>query len=402
MIPAAPHSSLSCFTRLLPRGTRFVPLHHFVPLFPSSAASCLSLQYAPCCTTSSPILLKSVALSKLPAAARRCGTGVWWAGRSWAAAAHLLADISGAGQVQHRGGHSPAWPGAPPAAAAATSPAGRRRRRGGAARVCGGPAQLGRCRTLACWHQWGWASAAQGWTQPGLACCTTGSGGSDEPRQAGSGGEAVRHGCVAGRAQLGRCRTLACWHQWGWASAAQGWAQPGLAWRTTGSGGSDEPRQAGGGGEAVRHGCVAGRAQLGRCRTLACWHQWGWASAAQGWAQPGLAWRTTGSGGSDEPRQAGGGGEAVRHGCVAGRAQLGRCRTLACWHQWGWASAAQGWAQPGLACCTTGSGGSDEPRPAAAAARRCGTGVWRAGRTVLLYCVTPVCILKKKHRARHG
>ena len=287
MIPAAPHSSLSCFTRLLPRGTRFVPLHHFVPLFPSSAASCLSLQYAPCCTTSSPILLKSVALSKLPAAARRCGTGVWWAGRSWAAAAHLLADISGAGQVQHRGGHSPAWPGAPPAAAAATSPAGRRRRRGGAARVCGGPAQLGRCRTLACWHQWGWASAAQGWTQPGLACCTTGSGGSDEPRQAGSGGEAVRHGCVAGRAQLGRCRTLACWHQWGWASAAQGWAQPGLAWRTTGSGGSDEPRQAGGGGEAVRHGCVAGRAQLGRCRTLACWHQWGWASAAQGWAQPG-------------------------------------------------------------------------------------------------------------------
>ena len=120
--------------------------------------------------------------------------------------------------------------------------------------------------------------------------------------------------------------------------------------------------------------------KLGSCRTLACWHQWGWASAAQGWTQPGLAWGTTGSGGSDELRQAGGGGEAVRHGCVAGRAQLGRCRTLACWHQWGWASAAQGWAQPGLACCTTGSGGSDEPRPAAAA-RRCGTGVWRAGRS---------------------
>ena len=325
-----------------------------------------------------------------------------------------------------------------------------------------GRAQLGRCRTLACWHQWGWASAAQGWTQPGLACCTTGSGGSDEPRQAGGGGEAVRHGCVAGRAQLGRCRTIACWHQWGWASAAQGWTQPGLACCTTGSGGSDEPRQAGGGGEAVRHGCVAGRAQLGRCRTLACWHQWGWASAAQGWAQPGLAWCTThrqrrqrrapagrrrrrggaarvcgGPGAAGQvphtcllasvglgkcstgvgtarpglvhhrqrrqPRApAGGCGEAVRHGCVAGRAQLGRCRTLACWHQWGWASAAQGWAQPGLACCTTGSGGSDEPRPAAAAARRCGTGVWRAGRTVLLYCVTPVCILKKKHRARHG
>ena len=57
--------------------------------------------------------------------------------------------------------------------------------------------------------------------------------------------------------------------------------------------------------------------------------------------------------------------------------KAGRCRTLACWYQWGWASAAQGWAQPRLACCTTGSGGGDEPRRPAGggrggAARVCG------------------------------
>ena len=115
----------------------------------------------------------------------------------------------------------------------------------------------------------------------------------------------------------------------------------------------------------VPHTCLLASVGLGKCST------------GVDTARPGLVHHR-------QRRQrrapAGGSGEAVRHGCVAGRAQLGRCRTLACWHQWGWASAAQGWTQPGLACCTTGSGGSDEPRPAAAA-RRCGTGVWRAGRS---------------------
>ena len=323
-----------------------------------------------------------------PAAARRCGTGVWLAGRSWAGVAHLLAGITGAGQVQHRGGHTPVWPAAPPAPAAATT-------RGGPPAAVrhgcvAGRAQLGRCRTLACWHQWGWASAAQGWAHPRLACCTTGTGGGDDPRRPAGGGEAVRHGCVAGRAQLGRCRTLACWHQWGWASAAQGWAHPRLACCTTGTGGGDDPRRPAGGGEAVRHGCVAGRAQLGRCRALACWRQWGWASAAQGWAQPGLACCTTGTGGGDDPRRPAGGGEAVRHECVAGRAQLGRCRTLACWHHWGWASAAQGWAHPRLACCTTGTGGGDDPRRPAGGGEAVRHGCV-AGRAQLGRCRTLAC-----------
>ena len=50
--------------------------------------------------------------------------GVWLAGRSWAGVAHLLAGISGAGQVQHRGGHTPVWPAAPPAPAATTTRGG--------------------------------------------------------------------------------------------------------------------------------------------------------------------------------------------------------------------------------------------------------------------------------------
>ena len=278
----------------------------------------------------------------------------WAAGHNWAGVAHLLAGISGGGQVQHRGGHSPTWPAAPPAAATATSRCGppSAARRCGTG-VLGSGAQLGRCRTPACWHQWGWASAAQGWAQPGLACCTTGRGG----------GEAVRHGWVVGSgAQLGRCRTPACWHQWGWASAAQGWAQPDLACCTTGSGGGDEPWRPAAAARRCGTGGLGSGAQLDWCRTPACWHQWGWASAAQGWAQPGLACCTTGSGGGDEPRGPPAATRRCGTGVLGSGAQLGRCRTPACWHQWGWASAAQGWAQPGLACCTTGIGGGDEPR----------------------------------------
>ena len=77
--------------------------------------------------------------------------------------------------------------------------------------------------------------------------------------------------------------------------------------------------------------------------------------------------------------------------CVAGRVQLGRCRTLACRHQWGRASAAQGLAQPRLACCTTGTGGGDDPRRArrrwrGGAARVCGWqgAAWQVSHTCLL------------------
>ena len=293
--------------------------------------------------------------------------------------AHLLAGISGGVQVQQRGGHSPVWPAAPPAAAAATS-------RGGppaAATRCGtcvwlaGRRQLGRCRTLACWHRWGCASAAEGWAQPRLACCTTGSGGGDEPRQPAGGGEAVRCGtCVwlAGRSWAGVAHLLA-----GISGGVQVQQRGGHSpvWPAAphrGSGGGDEPRRPAGGGEAVRHVCVAGRAQAAgqvshTCLLASvgvCKCRRGVGTAPSGLLHHRQRRRRRAAAARRRRR-----GGAVRHVCVAGRAQLGRCRTLACWHQWGCASAAEGWAQPRLGLLHH----RQRRRRRAAAARR----RWRGG-----------------------
>ena len=290
------------------------------------------------------------------------------------------------------------------AAAAATSHGGPP----AAARRCGtcvwlaGRRQLGRCRTLACWHRWGCASAAEGWAQPRLACCTTGSGGGDEPRRIAGGGEAVRCGtCVwlAGRRQLAGVAHLLAGITGGVQVQQRGGHSP--VWPAAphrGSGGGDEPRRPAGGGEAVRCGtCVwlAGRRQLGRCRTLACWHRWVCASAAEGWAQPRLACCTTGSGGGDEPRRPAGGGEAVRCGtCVwlAGRSWAGVAHLLA-GISGGCASAAEGWAQPrlGLLHHTAAAAAATSHGGPPAAARRCGTCVWLAGRRQLGRCRTLAC-----------
>ena len=97
-----------------------------------------------------------------------------------------------------------------------------------------------------------------------------------------------------------------------------------------------------------------------------------------GWAQQGLACCTTGS---DEPRRPTGSVGAVRHGwCVACRVKLGRRRTPGCWHReaWlclSWDGHSKGWpAAPPAATAATSRGG-----PPAASGRFGTGGVWRAG-----------------------
>ena len=216
------------------------------------------------------------------AAARRCGTGVWLAGRSWAGVAHLLAGISGAGQVQHRGGHTPVWPAAPPAPAAATTR--------------GGPPA------------------------------------------------AVRHGCVAGRAQLGRCRTLACWHH------------DGMLGKCIHRGGHTPPGRC-----TIRHRRQArtrSSASLLTARRL----------RPGVWLEPGPSWA------------------GVAH-LLSGISGAGHNLL-----------SIQGCAHPRLAAAPPAFSGGDATTRVHSAG---GGEAVRHGCTVL-YCVTPVCILKKKHRARHG
>ena len=160
-----------------------------------------------------------------------------------------------------------------------------------------------------------------------------------------------------------------------------GWAQQGLACCTTGSDGGDEPRRPTGSVGAVRHGwCVACRVKLGRRRTPGCWHRkaWlclSWDGHSKGWpAAPPAATAAT-------PRRPTGSVGAVRHGwCVACRVKLGRRRTPGCWHReaWlclSWDGHSKGWpAAPPAATAATSRGG-----PPAASGRFGTGGVWRAG-----------------------
>ena len=224
---------------------------------------------------------------------------------------------------------------------------------------------------------WGGGTHGPG-GEKGLAGGPGGGGGGQEGAgEGGEGEEGHRDSRARGEGARGEDYVEGVAAREGTGTAEQEWAQPRLACCTTGSGGGDEPRRPAGGGEAVRHGCVAGWAG-GVAHLLAGISGAGQVQHRVGTAPSALL--------HHRQRRRRGGAARVCGG-------LGRwCRTLACWHQWGWAGAAQGWGQPRLACCTTGSGGGDGlfcdfvPE----------TGL------ICLYCVTPVCVLRENHRARRS
>ena len=219
-----------------------------------------------------------------------------------------------------------------------------------------------------------------GWAQQGLACCTTGSDGGDEPRRPTGSVGAVRHGwCVACRVKLGRRRTPGCWHReaWlclSWDGHSKGWpAAPPAATAATSRGGPPAASGRFGTGGVWRAGLswaggahlVAGTGRPG-CACRGPRHSKGWPAA------PPAAY---------EPRRPTGSVGAVRHGwCVACRVKLGRRRTPGCWHReaWlclSWAGHSKGWpAAPPAATAATSRGG-----PPAASGRFGTGGVWRAG-----------------------
>ena len=141
----------------------------------------------------------------------------------------------------------------------------------------------------------GLAGPVMGWAQQGLACCTTGSDGGDEPRQPTGSVGAVRHGwCVACRVKLGRRRAPGCWHReaWlglSWGGHSKGWpAAPPAATAATSSGGPPAASGRCGTGGVWR----AGLSWAGGAPLVAGTGRPGWACHGVGTARAGLLYCT--------------------------------------------------------------------------------------------------------------
>ena len=107
----------------------------------------------------------------------------------------------------------------------------------------------------------------------------------------------------------------------------------------------------------------------------------GLAGPVMGWAQQGLACCTTGSDGGDEQRRPTGSVGAVQHGwCVACRVKLGRRRAPGCWHREAWLGLSWGGHSKGWPAAPPAATAATSSGGPPAALGRCGTGgVWRAG-----------------------